>query len=153
MWTDNGEYEYDTDEEDELEDEEDLAMLAAAAAAIATALSIINYSNTYYDKTPYHDSALSGAAWVCELLKGHPERIRTELGVHKHIFPALITSLKNAGYRRSKFVSLEEQLAIFLYTCVTGLSIRHVAERFQRATETASKYAYANDLITHTNFL
>lgn len=144
MWSDNNEYEYDTDDEDELEEEEDMAVLAAASAAIAAAFAIVNYSNTYYNKTPYHDSALSGAAWVCELLRGHPERIRAELGVHKHVFKALITSLKNAGLRRSKFVTLEEQLAIFLYNCVTGLSLRHVAERFQRATETVSKYVYVN---------
>jgi hypothetical protein len=145
MRSDN-EYEYDTNEEDELEEEEDMAALAAAAAAITAAFAVINYSNTYYNKTPYHDSALSGAAWVCELLAGHPERIRTELGIHKHVFKALITSLKNAGHKRSKFVTLEEQLAIFLYTCVTGLSLRHVAERFQRATETVSRYVYVNQL-------
>ncbi|KAL1944221.1 hypothetical protein VTO73DRAFT_3406 [Trametes versicolor] len=35
---------------------------------------------------------------------------------------------------------LEEQLAIFLYTCRTGLSTRHVGERFQRANATITKY-------------
>jgi len=40
----------------------------------------------------------------------------------------------------SKHVMLEEQLAIFLYTCVTGLSLIHVCEHFQRAVDTASKY-------------
>ena len=43
------------------------------------------------------------------------------------------------GYQRSKYVSLEEQLAIFLYTSVTGLTIQHVGERFQRSNETISK--------------
>ena len=87
----------------------------------------------------YHDSALSGGTWVLELLMGHPERIRKELGVHKHVFYALIHSLKAAGCQRSKYVTLEEQLAIFLYTCVTGLSLVHVCEQFQRAPDTASK--------------
>ena len=36
--------------------------------------------------------------------------------------------------------TVEEQLAIFLYTSVTGLSLRHVSERFQRANETTSWY-------------
>jgi hypothetical protein len=35
---------------------------------------------------------------------------------------------------------LEEQLAIFLYACVTGLSVRHLGERFQRSNDTISKY-------------
>jgi len=131
---------YDYDPADEDEDEEgDFMMLTAAAAAMAAACYLLEYHQRYYNKIPYHNSALSGAGWVCELLRGHPERIRSELGVHKHVFRALVSSLKDAGYRRSKHLTIEEQLAIFLYTCVTGLSIRHVSERFQRATETTSK--------------
>jgi hypothetical protein len=122
------------------EDEEDLVIQAAVTAAIAISSALIDYSETYYDKTPYHDSALTGAAWVLELLTGHPKRIRRELGVNKHIFQALIISLGNARYQPSKFVSLEEQLAIFLYTCITGLSLVHVCERFQRVVDIASKY-------------
>ena len=90
-------------------------------------------------KEPYHTSLLSGHAWVQELLNGHPERIRTELGVHKEVFHALIEELEGMGHRDSSYVTLEEQLAIFLYTCITGLTIRHVGERFQRANWTISK--------------
>ncbi|KIM73841.1 hypothetical protein PILCRDRAFT_30552, partial [Piloderma croceum F 1598] len=50
----------------------------------------------------YHDSALSGVAWVLELLTGHPECIRKELGVHRHVFYAFINTLKTAGYQQSK---------------------------------------------------
>ncbi|KIN95155.1 hypothetical protein M404DRAFT_46966, partial [Pisolithus tinctorius Marx 270] len=35
---------------------------------------------------------------------------------------------------------IEEQLAIFLYFCVTGLSSHHVGERFQHTPETVAKY-------------
>src|ERR1700720_502937 len=132
---------YTSDEEDIKE--EDLIIQAAATAAISAALAALDYSQIYYDKIPYHDSALPGVAWVCKLLRGHPKHIRRELGVHKHIFRALIVALQDAGYTRSKFVTLEEQLAIFLYTCVTGLSLIHICERFQRAQETTSKYVYS----------
>lgn len=87
----------------------------------------------------YHTSILSGRAWVQELLYGHPERIRTELGMHEPVFRALIYDLYQMGHRDSKNITLEEQLAIFLYMCVTGLTIRHVGERFQRSNETISK--------------
>ncbi|KIO00965.1 hypothetical protein M404DRAFT_151610, partial [Pisolithus tinctorius Marx 270] len=40
----------------------------------------------------------------------------------------------------SKHITLEEQLAIFLYTSVTSLSIRHVGECFQRSNSTILKY-------------
>ena len=121
-------------------EEEDLIVQAAATAAIATALSVIDYSQTYFLKTPYYNSALTGATWVTELLTGHPKCVCHELEVHKHVFQALIIALQDAGYTPSKFITLEEQLAIVLYTCVTGLSLGHVCERFQQATDTASKY-------------
>jgi hypothetical protein len=110
-----------------------LFTFAAGAAALAYGLPL-------YDKTPYHTSALTGADWVQELLNGHPERIRNELGVHKDIFYGLIDALQKGGIRSSRSVFIEEQLTIFLYTCVTGLSLRHVSEHFQRANETTSRF-------------
>ena len=124
-------------------DDDDTATLVALAGTwvinVAVAGALI-YARPLYDKTPYHTSALTRAAWVQELLTGHPERIRSELGVHKEVFDELIRSLHDGGEGPSRYVSLEEKLAIFLYTCVTGLSLHHVGERFQHATETISKY-------------
>jgi hypothetical protein len=74
-----------------------------------------------------------------ELLEGHHNRIRCELGVSRDVFLELIEELRRLGHGNSKYVSLEEQLAIFLYMSVTGLTIRHVGERFQRSNETISK--------------
>ena len=79
---------------------------------------------------------LTGKMWVLELLGGHPECICTELGVHTHVFYALIDELHSLGYTDSKFVTLEEQLAIFLYCSVTGLTVRHLGEQFQRSNDT-----------------
>jgi hypothetical protein len=90
-------------------------------------------------REPYHTSALTGEEWVVELLSGHPERIHCELGVHLHVFDALVSELRDLGHGNSRHVSLEEQLAIFLYSCVTGLTIRHVGERFQRSNDTISR--------------
>jgi len=93
-----------------------------------------------YVKQPYHTSILSGEGWVQELLNGHPKRIQCELGVSKEVFNLLIHELQSMGHTRTRHVSLEEQLAIFLYTSVTGLSVRHTGERFQRANATISKW-------------
>jgi hypothetical protein len=106
------------------------------SAIIATAMEIIS---ALYDKQDYHTSVLSGQAWVLELINGHPDRIRCELGVSHRVFDHLLSNLREIGHKDSRHVKLEEQLAIFLYTCVTGLSIRHVGERFQRANNTISK--------------
>ena len=88
------------------------------------------------DPIPSHTSVLSGYHWLLELLTGHPERI---LGVHKEVFLQLVYELRTMGHSDSKSVMLEEQVAIFLYTCVTGLTIRHVGERFQCLNNTISR--------------
>ncbi|KAF8808877.1 hypothetical protein BYT27DRAFT_7058906, partial [Phlegmacium glaucopus] len=66
-------------------------------------------------REPYHTSILTGQGWVMELLAGHPRRIRCELGVHRHVFLELIQELQRLGHGRSKYLSLKEQLTIFLY--------------------------------------
>jgi hypothetical protein len=91
------------------------------------------------ERKPYHTSILTGQGWVMELLAGHPKRIRCELGVHRHVFLELIQELRQLGHDRSKYVSLKEQLAIFLYISVTGMTVRHAGERFQRSNETISR--------------
>ena len=114
---------------------------ASAIVVNSVAAAAVSFAQPLYDKTPYHTSALSGAAWVAELLEGHPKRIRCKLGVHKHVFAILIAYLQIIGITHSREVALQEQLAIFLYRCVTGLSICHVGERFQRTNDTITRYA------------
>jgi hypothetical protein len=128
------------DEEQQQQRRPELLLQCANLVINVVGTAAMLYALPLYDKTPYHTSALTGEAWVRELLNGHPERIRNELGVHKHVFDGLMFSLTTAGLGSSKYVLLKEQLAIFLYTCVTGLSLCHVSERFQRANETTSKF-------------
>jgi hypothetical protein len=104
-----------------------------------TIAAVVSFATHLYDKIPYHTSALSGANWVAELLHGHPERIRCEFGLHEHVFRFLVSYLQTIGVLHSRHVFLEEQLAIFLYICVTGMSIWHVAEQFQHSNRTVSK--------------
>jgi hypothetical protein len=53
------------------------------------------------DPEPYHTSILTGAGWLMELLLGHPNRIRCELGVRKHVFEALVNELRSMGCHRT----------------------------------------------------
>jgi hypothetical protein len=101
------------------------------------------YSTPFFNKMEYHTSALTGQACVLELLNGHPDRICCELGVCHHVFYALIDRLRAMGHSDAREVMLEEQLAIFLYTCVTGLTICHVGEHFQHANGTISRCAFS----------
>ncbi|KAF4616740.1 hypothetical protein D9613_008850 [Agrocybe pediades] len=118
------------------------ALLATTYFLHLVGVAAVLYSNPNYWKQPLHTSALSGQAWVNELIHGHPDRIFMALGMRLHVFTAFCANLTLlGGVTISRHgVTVEEQAAIFLYTCVTGLSIRHVAERFQRSNETISKY-------------
>ena len=59
--------------------------------------------------------------------------------MHAHAFEKLVVLLQSYGHENSHFVSLEEQLAIFICTCITGLPICHVEEGFQRSNNTISQ--------------
>ena len=102
-------------------------------------LAVTLYASTWYWKQPYHTSALSGEAWVNELIFGHPERIHTCLSMRVHVFIALVPELCLHGLKDSRYVTLKEKVAIFLYACVTGLSVEHVGERFQWSNDTISR--------------
>ncbi|KAF8179432.1 hypothetical protein BJ912DRAFT_832942, partial [Pholiota molesta] len=73
------------------------------------------YTRSYYNKTPHHTSILTGEMWVTELLNGHPDRIKSALGMRRHVFLALVETLRNMGLQPSRYISLEEHVAIFLY--------------------------------------
>jgi hypothetical protein len=72
-----------------------------------------------------------------ELLNGHPERIRNNLGMTKESFRYIEDLLvRKCGLAPTRYMGTTEQLGIFLYAVVTDLSMRKLAERFQRSTET-----------------
>ena len=100
-----------------------------------------------HEKIPYHTSILTGGEWILELLSGHPDRIKTSLGVSHDVFDALVQVMKEDGFKDSRHgISVEEQLGIFLHTAVTGLSTRYVAERFQHSPTTISRYVCSASL-------
>jgi hypothetical protein len=115
-----------------------LKKLVVAYAFLVNVITVVVtvYAAPNYWKQEYHNSQMTGLAWVKELIHGHPDRIRSELGVRLHVFIALVEQHRALGMEQTRYVSLEEQITIFLYMCVTGLSVRHVGERFQRANAT-----------------
>jgi hypothetical protein len=78
--------------------------------------------------------------WVRQLSEGHRGRFYDNLGMNRHVFRWLLRALiEKAGQGDTKHVTLEEQLAMFLYFSVTGSSIRKLEEWFQRSPDTVSK--------------
>jgi hypothetical protein len=75
-----------------------------------------------------------------ELINGHPERIRNNLGMTKESFRYIEDLLvRKCGLAPTRYMGTTEQLGIFLYAVVTDLSMRKLAERFQRSTETIDR--------------
>ncbi|EIN09147.1 hypothetical protein PUNSTDRAFT_29020, partial [Punctularia strigosozonata HHB-11173 SS5] len=88
-------------------------LVAAVTAVINTICAAV--ATPLVDRIPYHTSALSGYGWVLELIDGHPDRIKNELGMQKHVFLGLIAALQMAGLSDSRNITLREKTAIFLY--------------------------------------
>lgn len=88
-------------------------------------------------RTPYHNSPYTGMMWITELLNGHPDRMYDCLRMRAHVFKALVLFLRAENVvDDSRYMTLEEQLGIFLYICATGCGVRSAAERFQRGNAT-----------------
>jgi hypothetical protein len=76
-------------------------LLAAVAAFVIHVIGIaaVLYASPHYWKQDYHTSALTGEAWVNELIYGHPDRIWIELGMRVHVFLALVAELRLSASR------------------------------------------------------
>ena len=121
-----------------------VVLVSIIVTQLAYYYHLLLISTVAAEPIPYHTSILTGQAWMIELLNGHPDRIRLCLGVKHDVFDALIGTLKQHGHAAASRngILLEEQLGIFLYTCVTGLSTGHIAERFQHSGGTITRSVF-----------
>ena len=116
-------------------------MRSTALFSALGAYASVTYTFPHIIKEPMYNSPQTGEMYIQELLAGHGDRIRDVLGLHRHVFRALVQELKMySGLQDTRHVSAEEQLAIFLRLAHTGLGQREARERFQRSPETVSWY-------------
>ena len=120
--------------------EEDQELIIAIIVIVCSIAVTITHGQYY--KIPQNTSYQSGAAWLDEVLSGHPDRIMNNLGMSKSSFLQLHMLLidKTDIQLHTRYVSSKEQLAIFLYAVVTDLSMRKLAERFQHSLSTIHRY-------------
>jgi hypothetical protein len=115
-----------------------VATVATIVVATAAAVRTISYKRYFPEE--YHTSKLSGSEWMDELLNGHSDRLFHNCGMRQHVFHKLKAELqKSGGLKPRRHVDVDEMLGTFLYQAVTNLSVRRVAERFQRSLETVSR--------------
>ena len=94
---------------------------------------------------PMCTSPLSRREYISELLScGNENRIQRVLGMKLEVFQFLCLELtKRGSLAPSKFISVEEQVAMFLYAIVRSATNRDIQERFQHSGETVSRYFHA----------
>ncbi|KAF7348750.1 putative nuclease HARBI1-like protein [Mycena venus] len=115
------------------------ALYVAANAVLHYAAEVLGLEKP--QPRPMHTSILSGQIWLDEVLSGHPDRCRRELGMSALEFALLWAELVAlGGLAESRYVTAQEQLAIFVYWMVHGSSQRELQERFQHSGDTISRY-------------
>lgn len=76
-----------------------------------------------------------------ELIAGHDGQFYNKMGMHKHVFWSLLFVLQeDAGLHKTRHISCEEQLEIFLHYVHRGLPIQALKVQFQRSGDTISMY-------------
>jgi hypothetical protein len=113
---------------------------AAVFATLAATSAVLHHYGRRIAPIPWHNSIRTGKMFVDELLEGHPERIRSVLGLRKHTFRQLVHELRHrTGVGSTRGITLEESVAITLHFLVTNNSVAQEAELFQRSPDTISQ--------------
>jgi hypothetical protein len=112
-------------------DDDELAIIEALYASEKSSVN----------RTRIHTSILTGDLYVKEVLEGHELRCKQDFWMEKHIFHSLVECLRDrCRLRDTDYVSVEEQVAIFLYAVSKNASNRTLQGRFQHSGETISRY-------------
>ncbi|XP_028061231.1 uncharacterized protein LOC114264730 isoform X2 [Camellia sinensis] len=135
-WNDDHHDENTEDEGSTLETQQHNNILLATVATVA-----VTYATNYLMKEPCRTSSLTGGKWMEELQEGNQTRIFENFRMEREVFYQLCDLLHTKyGLETGQRVSVQEQVAIFLY--IVGGDTRNIntQERFQHSSETISKY-------------
>jgi hypothetical protein len=92
-------------------------------------------------KKPIHNSIRNGATFIHETLTGHEALCKRRFHMEREIFQALAQRLReNNILTYSRYVSVEEQLGIFLYAISKNASNTTLQDIFQHSGETISRH-------------
>ena len=130
----------------EEEEEDEMMMLVFPALYLASIRT--------RTRTPCYTSKLSGSEYTRELLEGHPHRSYHNLRMEPWIFKALADYLSSRGLLKStRGVTVEEQLALFMYMLARNASFTALCNMFQHSGETIHRHiAAAFDAISSLAF-
>ncbi len=91
------------------------------------------------ENTP-RNTGQPGREYLYELLQSSPKRIYEVLRMQKQTFLELCEWLEhNTTLQSSRYITIQEQVAMFLWTINFSASNRQVMERFQHSGQTVSR--------------
>ncbi|KAG5532082.1 hypothetical protein RHGRI_026632 [Rhododendron griersonianum] len=91
------------------------------------------HNDAYMVKEPCRTSALTGAEWLAELNVGHPKHIYQSFRMSKTNFFALCELLESRyGLEEGEQISVQEQVAIFLWVVGQRANNRNTARHIER---------------------
>lgn len=124
----------DSDKELETDSDDDTVI------ALVT-LALAEHYRRHYERTPCRTSILRGHDYVIEVLNGHDGRCEESFRMETHVFIAFCEALKeHGGLKHSRYLTVQEQVCIFLLAIGHNIRNRVIQERFQHSGETISKY-------------
>jgi len=114
----------------------------AIIGAVMAAATIITHFQSHPDPIPMQTSILTGGMWLDELLESpNPTWFQEQMGMTCCVFHKLSYELQMySGLANSKYVTADEQPAIYAHLARTGLSSWMLQERFQCSGDTISVY-------------
>ena len=118
--------------------------LVAVAAVLASVAFIECKFSADFNKLARNDSRLTCQGWLDELLPRHLKWLYASMGINKHVFHTLLQELITVGLYDTRYVSSEEQLAIFLFLAVMGVAQHHLEKCFQCSPDTILKCISSN---------
>ena len=91
-------------------------------------------------KEPSSDFGLARELYIRRLYYGSDRACKDQLRLTRHCFTVLCSKLKELGLKKSKNITVEEVVAMFLYVLSFNLTNRKVGFDFARSGETVSRY-------------
>ncbi|XP_021738191.1 uncharacterized protein LOC110704682 [Chenopodium quinoa] len=96
---------------------------------------------TPIERLPLRLGGESGSEYINRLLHAHPDLCKEQLRLDRNTFVDLVTCMKNKNLLSDgRYISVAEQLGIFLYIMAKGSSYRDAAGRFQHSIATIGLY-------------
>lgn len=103
-------------------------------------LTVLYYHETRFNRKPTARNPNQGRETVSEWLE-RPVLLRMGTGLHLHTFQELCAWIRaHTRLDDTRYMSLEEKLAIFLHICHTGGGFENTKIVFNRSKETISRY-------------